>query len=135
VKKILDKDTYHLEIIPLFCAILIELGKVGDLYYLAHKLVSADPDSVISWFAVGAYYFLIKKFDLARKYFAKCNKMDRNFAPGWIAFGHAFAAQDESDPAMAAYRTASRLFPGCHQASLFIGMEYLRMNNLKTALL
>jgi anaphase-promoting complex subunit 6 len=36
---------------------------------------------------------------------------------------------------MAAYRTASRLFPGCHLASLCIGMEYLRTNNLKTALL
>lgn len=36
---------------------------------------------------------------------------------------------------MAAYRTAARLFPGCHLASLFIGMEYLRTNNLKTALL
>jgi anaphase-promoting complex subunit 6 len=35
---------------------------------------------------------------------------------------------------MSAYRTAARLFPGCHQASLYIGMEYLRMNNLKTAL-
>jgi len=36
---------------------------------------------------------------------------------------------------MAAYRTAARLFPGCHKASLYIGMEYMRMNNIKTALL
>ena len=36
---------------------------------------------------------------------------------------------------MAAYRTAARLFPGCHLAPLFIGMEYLRTNNLKTAFL
>jgi anaphase-promoting complex subunit 6 len=36
---------------------------------------------------------------------------------------------------MAAYRTADRLFPGCHKAQLFIGMEYLRTNNLKTALM
>ena len=36
---------------------------------------------------------------------------------------------------MAAYRTAARLFPGCHTASLYIGMEYLRTNNLRTALL
>jgi anaphase-promoting complex subunit 6 len=36
---------------------------------------------------------------------------------------------------MAAYRTASRLFPGCHKASLYIGMEYMRMNNTKTALM
>ena len=78
---------------------------------------------------------MIKKYDLARKYFNKANKLDKHFAPGWIAFGHAYSAQDESDPAMAAYRTAARLFPGCHQASLYIGMEYMRMNNIKTALL
>jgi len=36
---------------------------------------------------------------------------------------------------MAAYRTAARLFPGCHKASLYIGMEYMRMNNAKTALM
>jgi anaphase-promoting complex subunit 6 len=84
------------------------------LYYIAHKLVSADPDSAIAWFAVGCHYFLIKKFDLARKYFNKANKLDKHFAPGWIAFGHAYSAQDESDPAMGAYRTAGRLFPGCY---------------------
>ena len=78
---------------------------------------------------------MIKKYDLARKYFNKANRIDKHFAASWIAFGHSFAAQDESDQAMAAYRTAARLFPGCHLASLFIGMEYLRTNNLKTALL
>jgi anaphase-promoting complex subunit 6 len=36
---------------------------------------------------------------------------------------------------MAAYRTAERYFPGCHLANLFIGMEYLRMNNTQTALI
>lgn len=36
---------------------------------------------------------------------------------------------------MAAYRTAARLFPGCYIANLCIGMEYLRTNNLKTAIL
>lgn len=36
---------------------------------------------------------------------------------------------------MAAYRRASRLFPGCHLANLYIGMEYLRQNNYQNALL
>lgn len=36
---------------------------------------------------------------------------------------------------MAAYRRAARLFPGCHLANLYIGMEYLRQNNLDNALL
>jgi len=121
--------------VPLYCAVLQELKKVGELYYLAHKLVKANPDSAVAWFAVGSYYFLIMKFDLARKYFNKANQLDRHFAASWIAFGHAFAAQDESDLAMAAYRTAARLFPGCHHAPLYIGIEYLRTNNLKTALM
>jgi len=83
---------------------------------------------------VGSYYFLIKKYPQARKYFQKANNLDKNFAASWIAFGHSFAAQDESEQAMAAYRSAARLFPGCHLANLFIGMEYLRMNNLQTAI-
>jgi len=34
---------------------------------------------------------------------------------------------------MSVYRTISRLFPGCYSAHLYMGMEYLRTNNLKTA--
>ena len=46
---------------------------------------------------------------------------------------HSFAIQDESDQAMSVYRTVSRLFPGCYLAHVYMGMEYLRTNNLKTA--
>jgi anaphase-promoting complex subunit 6 len=53
---------------------------------------------------------------------------------GWIALGNCYAAQDESDQALSAYRTCLRLFPGCHFANLYIGMEFIRTNNLKTAL-
>mmetsp|Transcript_16240 Transcript_16240/g.18788 ORF Transcript_16240/g.18788 Transcript_16240/m.18788 type:complete len:84 (-) Transcript_16240:322-573(-) len=35
---------------------------------------------------------------------------------------------------MSAYRTAARLFPGCHLANQCIGMEFLRTNKLQTAL-
>lgn len=34
-----DEDFYNLNVVPLYCSILNELGKVGELYYLAHKLV------------------------------------------------------------------------------------------------
>ena len=33
----------------------------------------------------------------ARRYFGKATTLDPNFAPGWMGFGHAFAAQDERD--------------------------------------
>jgi anaphase-promoting complex subunit 6 len=47
--------------------------------------------------------------------------------------GNSYAAQDESDQALSAYRTCIRLFPGCHNANLYLGMEYIRINNIKTA--
>lgn len=62
LKKMMDEDPYYVDIVPLYCSVLIELDKQGEHYYLAHKLVSANPDSAISWYAVGSYYYLIRKY-------------------------------------------------------------------------
>jgi hypothetical protein len=51
----------------------------------------------VSWFAVGCYYMSAQQYEAARRYFAKSTSLDRCFAPAWVAFGNAFAAQDESD--------------------------------------
>ena len=135
MKALVEDDKYFLNAIPLYTAILIELNQVGDLYILAHSLVNSNPDLAVTWFVVGSYYYLVKKYELARKYFEKANKFDKHFAACWIAYGHSFAASDESDQAMSAYRTAARLFPGWHLANQCIGMEYLRTNKLSTALI
>ena len=135
MKIIIEDDKYFLNAIPLYTAILIELNQVGDLYMLAHSLVNSNPDLAVTWYVVGSYYCLVKKYELARKYFEKANKFDKHFAAWWIAYGHSFAASDESDQAMSAYRTAARLFPGWHLANQWIGMEYLRTNKLSTALI
>jgi hypothetical protein len=50
--RINDEDFYKIEIIPMYCVCMIELNKVGDLYYLAHKLANSSSDKYISWFAV-----------------------------------------------------------------------------------
>jgi anaphase-promoting complex subunit 6 len=92
LKSVADEDPYFGDVVPLYCSVLIELGKQGELYYIAHKLVNANPDSAVSWYAVGSYYFLIKKYPQARKYFQKTNNLDKNFTASWIAFGHSFAA-------------------------------------------
>ena len=51
----------------------------------------------MAWFGVGCYYQCIGRFDSARQYFGKATTMDASFAPAWLGFSHAFAAQDESD--------------------------------------
>jgi tetratricopeptide (TPR) repeat protein len=64
---------------------------------------------------------------------SKATGLDGTFPPAWIGTGIAYAAQEEGDQAMAAFRTAARLFPGCHLPTLYMGMQYLRMHNFKLA--
>ncbi|KAH1247056.1 Anaphase-promoting complex subunit 6 [Glycine max] len=97
------------------------------------NLVKDYPQMALSWFAVGCYYYCIKKYDQSRRYFSKATSLDGTFPPAWIGYGNAYAAQEEGDQAMSAYRTAARLFPGCHLATLYIGMECMRTHSYKLA--
>ena len=135
LKKINEEDFYNLELIPMLCSSMIELNKIVDLYSLAYKLGNNCNDKFIPWYAVGCYYYAIKKYEISRKYFLKCNQLNKNFPEGWVALGNSYAGEDESDQALNAYRTCLRLFPGCHYSNLYIGMEFVRTNNLKTALI
>jgi len=132
-KALLDRDPYQLTCLPVHLAAAVELRKKNDLFLLSHRLVEEYPTRAIAWFAVGCYYLCIRHYDSARRYFSKATTLESTFAPAWLGFGNAFTAQDESDQAMAAYRTAARLFAGCHLPLLCIGMEYQRTNNLHLA--
>lgn len=132
-KSIIDQDPFHHSVLPVYLCCLVELEMKSELFLTAHQLVDAYPTKAIAWFSVACYYYLIGKFDLARRYFSKCTNIDHQFAPAWFGFGNAFAAQEEGDQAMAAYRTGARLFEGSHLPWLYIGMEYLRTNNLNLA--
>eukprot|EP00850_Spirogloea_muscicola_P001738 SM000006S19503 [mRNA] locus=s6:1138818:1144930:- [translate_table: standard] len=128
-KRLLEQDPYALQCMPVHLASALELRKKNELFLTAHKLVQEYPQLALSWFGVACYYYCIQHFDQARRYFSKATTLQSSFAPAWLGFGNAYAAQDESDQAMAAYRTAARLFAGCHLPMLCIGMEYQRTNN------
>lgn len=61
--------------------------------------------------------------------------MQKNFLEGLIALGNCYALCDENDQAQGVYRNCIRLFPGCHLTNLYMGMEFMRINKLKTALI
>ncbi|XP_052104974.1 cell division cycle protein 16 homolog [Mytilus californianus] len=130
---VLQKDPYNSQCLPLHIAVLVELKKTKELFYLAHKLVDLYPNKPVSWFAVGCYYLLIEKSEPARRYLCKATTLDRVYGPAWLAFGHSFASDNEHDQAMAAYFTASQLMKGCHLPILYIGLEYGLTNNAKLA--
>uniref|UniRef100_A0A7N0UGE0 Anaphase-promoting complex subunit 6 n=1 Tax=Kalanchoe fedtschenkoi TaxID=63787 RepID=A0A7N0UGE0_KALFE len=128
---LLEKDPFHLKTTLVHIAAAMELGHSNELYNMSCNLVKDYPQKALSWFAVGCYYYCIRKYDQSRRYFSKATSLDGTFLPAWIGHGNAYAAQDEGDQAMSSYRTAARLFPGCHLPTLYIGMEYMRTHSFK----
>lgn len=131
--ELLEKDPFHMKCTLVHLAAAMELGQSNELYLMACNLVKDYPQRALSWFAVGCYYYCIKKYDQSHRYFSKATTVDGTFPPAWIGYGNAYAAQEEGDQAMLAYRTAARLFPGCHLPTLYIGMEYMRTHSFKLA--
>ncbi|GMH25574.1 hypothetical protein Nepgr_027417 [Nepenthes gracilis] len=131
--QLLEKDPFHLKCTLVHLAAAVELGHSNELYIMSCNLVKDYPQKALSWFAVGCYYYCIKKYAQSHRYFSKATSLDGTFAAAWIGLGNAFAAQEEGDQAMLSYRTAARLFPGCHLPTLYIGMEYMRTHNFKLA--
>lgn len=132
-KSVMDRDSYNTLLLPLYLSIAVKLGKKNEIFVLGHKLMKMNPDSAEAWYAAGCYYYVTEQYSSARQYFGKATSIDRLFAPAWIAFAHSFACVDETDQAMAAYRTAARLFPGLHEPILGMSLEYSRMNNMALA--
>ncbi|KAB7499595.1 Cell division cycle protein 16-like protein [Armadillidium nasatum] len=132
-QRVLQRDPYHPECLPIHIACLVELKQANSLFLLGHKLVDYYPENALSWFAVGCYYYLIGKNDKARLFLIKATTLDRVLGPAWIAYGHSFAAENEHDQARAAYYKAAELMKGCHLPLLYIGMEYSLTNNNRYA--
>ncbi|OUM53088.1 hypothetical protein BVG19_g2338 [[Candida] boidinii] len=132
-EKIIEKDSLNLSALPNYLSCLHELGGKNKLFLTAHKLAENYPNNCMTWLAIGIYYFSIKKTTEARLFFSKASMINPSFGPAWIGFAHTFAAEGEHEQAISAYATASRLFPGIHLPNLFLGMQYLQINNLTLA--
>ena len=131
--QILEIDPYNFACIPLHLALLSQLNRTHALFALAHELADTHPNEPCTWLAVGTYYLATNRIPEARSYFSKASLMDPHFGAAWIGFAHTFAAEGESDQAIAAYSTAARLFQGTHLPQLFLGMQETALGNLPIA--
>ncbi|EME28373.1 anaphase-promoting complex subunit 6 [Galdieria sulphuraria] len=131
--KVLTQDKYCSSVYTWKAACLYALGKVHELFRFAHWLVREFPQSECSWYAVGCYYLSCNQYFQARQYFQKATSLRPSWSLSWIALGHAFAFQDESDQALASYRTVYRLSSLSFDSVLFMAIEYLRQNNFSQA--
>ncbi|TFY65559.1 hypothetical protein EVG20_g5530 [Dentipellis fragilis] len=128
--RILGLVAVHAPTMPLHIACMHHLKHLhSKLFILAHELVEREPESAISWYAVGVWYLTQKKWADARTYFSKTSLMDPRFGPAWIAFAHTFAFEGEHDHAVTAYSTCARMFTGSHLPLMFVGMEHIILSN------
>ncbi|XP_052739862.1 cell division cycle protein 16 homolog isoform X2 [Bicyclus anynana] len=111
-------------------ACLVELRRSAELFAFAHALVDAYPTAWTAWYAVGCYYYLVGKSELARRYLGKACGLEAGAGCVWLAYGHSFAADNEHDQAMAAYFKAGQLMPGCYLPPLYVGVECALNNNV-----
>eukprot|EP00166_Cyanidium_caldarium_P000041 ctg_1003.g416 len=124
------RDALDLELIaPLYLMLLAQRGDTPALFRYAHRLVDAYPRRAQSWYAVALYYYANGQYEACRPLFQKATMLDPTLAYVWVAYGHAFAVADESDQAMAAYRTAMRLAPSESTPLLYVGVEFARQNH------
>lgn len=132
-ESVLENDHYSFACLPLHLACLYELNEKNALFLLAHDFADHHPEEPATWLAVGVYYLTINKIVEARRFFSKASMMDPHFGPAWIGFAHTFAMEGEHDQAISAYSTAARLFQGTHLPQLFLGMQYLQLQNMTLA--
>ncbi|KAJ3338155.1 anaphase promoting complex subunit cdc16, partial [Kappamyces sp. JEL0680] len=130
---LLEDQPYDMSILAPYIVCLSQLGSTNTLFTLAHQLVDLFPKHHVSWFAVGTYYFTIKKFIDARRYYSKATAIEPSFGHAWIGFAHSFALEGEHDSAISIYSSACRVLPGIHLPKLYLGMEHSRLNNWKLA--
>lgn len=130
---VLQNDQFNFNILPNYLSCLYELNGKNKLFLISHKLAEFHPNNHITWLAIAIYYLSINKIIELRKFFSKLSLLNPNFGQAWIGFAHTFALEGEHEQAISAYATLSRLFPGSHLPNLFLGMQYLQMNNLSLA--
>jgi tetratricopeptide (TPR) repeat protein len=117
-RQIAMRDPFHVLGLTIHYSCLVRLKRSSELYKCAHNAVEAAPGKALSWYAVGCYYLSLGKCSAAVRNLTRSCQLDGGFAHSWIALGHAYALQDESEPALAAYRTAMRLHPASHTPPL-----------------
>ncbi len=93
---------------------LAALGRSGELFQAAHALVEDSPKAPLAWHTVGCYYLSLGRAAVAARHFARATQLDPAWGHAWVGLGTAFGAGEETEPALAAFRTAARLLPAAH---------------------
>ncbi|KAF4649746.1 Anaphase-promoting complex subunit, partial [Perkinsus chesapeaki] len=147
-RDIVAKAPDNLDISPVYVDMLVKFGTTDatdEIFLYADNLLNEGKTSRRSadrpepWYAAGMYHhaaalqaggnFAQAHRESARRFLARALEVSPSFGPAWIALGRSFAANDESDRAIQAYRSATKHCPDWHVPWLLIGIEHLRVGS------
>ena len=122
---VLQDDPFHSRALLMHLATSVQLKKKAELYRIGHRLVEACPESALSWYAAGCYYYCVGKQEEARRMFKKSTSLDKQFGQALLACGQSLAIEGERDHAISVYSIAATVMKGCHLPKMYIGLEYM----------
>lgn len=78
------------------------------LFFISQKLVTEDPKSELTLFAIGCYYLLKRRFEESKRSFLRgINSKTKDFVYNWIGIGHVHSIFGDHDQAISCYKTAA----------------------------
>jgi tetratricopeptide (TPR) repeat protein len=125
-RRVVAVDPFNRTAAAVHYASLVSLRKSAELFQVAHAAVSSSPRDPLSWYGVACYYLTLPRYAAAVRHLGKAVQLDPGFAPAWVALAQAYAGLEEVDPALAACRTALRLYPASHVPPLTMASLCLR---------
>jgi tetratricopeptide (TPR) repeat protein len=155
-RRALALDPFHRPLLLLHYALLVEMREPDELHRLAQSAMLAAPKGVClvhedalcvskvfirastcfcysrcaadaaSWYAAGCYYVAAGRPSAAVQHLTRATQLEPSLAQAWVALGVAYSATEDTEPALAAYRAAQRLWPHSHVPALAMSGLALR---------
>nr|WOG36128.1 uncharacterized protein [Candida metapsilosis] len=132
-KKLRQLDRARCEDMEVYSTLLWHLHKKVELTFLANELHDIDPQSPITWCAIGNLFSLTHEPDEAIRCLNKAIKLDDKFTYAHTLKGHEFFANDNYEMAMESFRLSLLLDPRHFNALYGIGMIYMNLGEYQKA--
>lgn len=131
--KLRQLDRTRLEDMEYYSTLLWHLHRKVELTYLSNELHDLNPNSPITWCAIGNLFSLTREPDEAIKCFSKATKFDDTFTYAYTLKGHEYFGNDNYEMALENFRI-SLLIDSRHYNALYgIGMVYINLGDYQKA--
>ncbi|KAJ5171835.1 20S cyclosome subunit (BimA/Nuc2/Cdc27) [Penicillium capsulatum] len=123
----------RVEDMEIYSTVLWHLKSDVELAYLAHQLLEVDRLSPQAWCAIGNSFSHQRDHDQALKCFKRATMLDPDFAYAFTLQGHEYAATEEYEKALDAYRLGIKADARHYNAWYGLGTVYDKLGKLDEA--